>query len=139
MKRLAFALLTLVLTLTACQGSSGSLTGVTWRLVSYGPPGAQTDAVAGVPTSLIFSEDGTVGGTMGCNQFGGDYETRSDQITFSALNSTLMACEEPLMTQESTVLAMLSGTVTFQVDGTKLTITAEDGSVAVFDSTEIEL
>jgi heat shock protein HslJ len=139
MKRLPFALLALVLALTACQGSSGSLTGVTWRLVSYGPAGAQTDAVAGVPTSLIFSEDGAVGGTMGCNQFGGDYETSGDQITFSALNSTLMACEEPLMTQESAVLAMLSGTVTFEVDGTKLTLTAEDGSVAVFDSTEIEL
>jgi heat shock protein HslJ len=139
MKRLAFALLALAISVTACQGASGSLTGATWRLVSYGSADAQTDAVAGIPTSLNFSEDGTVGGTMGCNQFGGDYETRADQITFSALNSTLMACEEPLMTQESAVLAALSGTVTFQVDGTKLTITAEDGSVAVFDSTEIEL
>jgi heat shock protein HslJ len=76
---------------------------------------------------------------MGCNQFGGDYETSADQITFGPMNSTLMACEEPLMTQESAVLAMLSGTVTYQVDATRLTLTAEDGSVVVFDSTEIEL
>lgn len=139
MNRLALALLALILSLAACGRSPASLTGVTWRLVTYGPAGAQITAAPGVPTSLIFSEDGTVGGSLGCNQFGGDFEASGDQITFGPMISTLMACEEPLMTQESAVLAMLSGTVTYQVDGTRLTLAAEDGSVAVFDSTEIEL
>jgi heat shock protein HslJ len=139
MKRLTFALLALALSLSACGGSPAGLTGVAWKLVSYGASGAQTAAVSSVPTSLIFNADGTVGGTMGCNQFGGDYETSGDLITFGAMASTMMACEEPLMTQEAAILTMLSGPVTYQVDGTKLTLTAQDGSVAVFDSTEIEL
>jgi heat shock protein HslJ len=132
-------MLALTLLLSACRSSPASLTGVTWKLVSYGPPGEEMAAVPGVPTSLVFSDDGTVGGTMGCNQFGGDYETSGDQIAFGSIISTLMACEEPLMNQEAAILAMLSGTVAYQVDGTKLTLTAEDGLVAVFGSTEIEL
>jgi len=139
MKRLTLTLLALTFLLTACGGRSASLTGVTWKLVSYGPPAAQVAAVPGVPTSLIFADDGTVGGTMGCNQFGGDYETSGDRLTFGPLASTLMACEHALMSQEGALFAILSGTVTYQVDGTRLTIKAEDGTVAVFDSTEIEL
>jgi heat shock protein HslJ len=125
-------LLALALLLAACGGASSALTGVTWKLVSYGPPGAEQDAVADVPTSLVFGDDGQVSGSMGCNSFGGEYKVEGNQITFGPLVSTLMACDEPIMNQESAVLKIFTGTVDYQVDGTTLTITGADGSVATF-------
>jgi heat shock protein HslJ len=131
-KKLVISLLALALLLAACGGASSALTGVTWKLVSYGPPGAEQDAVADVPTSLVFGDDGQVSGSMGCNSFGGEYKVEGNQITFGPLVSTLMACDEPIMNQESAVLKIFTGTVDYQVDGTTLTITGADGSVATF-------
>jgi heat shock protein HslJ len=139
LKKFTIPLAALAIFLAACGGSPSGLTGVTWHLVSYGATPDETDALPDVPTSLVFNDDGTVGGSAGCNQFGGDYETAGDQITFGPLTSTLMACEQPIMDQESAVLATLSGTVSYSIDGNTLRITGEDGTVLVFDSTEIEL
>jgi heat shock protein HslJ len=127
-----FVLPALILLLAACGGSSSPLTGVTWKLVSYGTADESLAAVPDVETSLVFGEDGNAAGTMGCNQFNGAYEIRGDQITFGPMASTLMACEEPLMNQETAVLAILSDAATFKISGDTLTITAGDGSVATF-------
>jgi heat shock protein HslJ len=132
MKRLTFPLLVLALFLAACSGSSSGLTGVTWKLVSYGPPGDELAAVTDVVTSLVFGEDGKVSGNMGCNSFGGDYTASGSQITFGPLASTLMACDPPIMNQETGVLGILSGKVDYKVSGTLLTITNADGTAATF-------
>jgi heat shock protein HslJ len=72
-----------------------------------------------------------VSGTVGCNSFGGDYTIEGETITFSAINSTLMACADPIMQQESAVLGALVDTVNFKVSGNTLTITSVDGSSAL--------
>jgi heat shock protein HslJ len=131
-KKLILPLLALGLLLAACGGSSSGPTGVTWKLVSYGPPGDEVDAVADVPTSLVFGDDGQVGGNMGCNSFGGEYEVEGSKITFGPLVSTLMACDEPIMNQETAVLGIFTDTVDYKMNGTTLTITGADGSVATF-------
>lgn len=132
LRKLMFALFALTLLLAACGSTSSGLTGVTWKLVSYGPADESLGAVPDVETSLVFGQDGNAGGTMGCNQFSGTYETNADQISFGPLASTLMACEEPLMNQETAVLAILSDAATYKVSGDRLTITAKDGSLATF-------
>jgi putative lipoprotein len=93
-----------------------------------------TAAAQDVETSLVFGEDGKVSGTMGCNRFGGEYETKGDQLTFGPLMSTLMGCQEPIMSQETTVMAIMSDTVSYKVDGSALILTASDGSVASFEA-----
>ena len=69
-----------------------SLTGIDWQLVSLGPVGAETAVVAGTIVTLKFAEDGRANGSTGCNSYGGSYEVRGDNITFSRIASTRRAC-----------------------------------------------
>jgi heat shock protein HslJ len=121
------ALLVGALILAACSGTN-SLAGTSWTLVSYGDPSSPTAAASGVETSLVFGTDGQVSGSMGCNGFGGDYSVSGDTLTFGSIISTMMACDEPRMTQESTAFAVMNGKTTFTINGDTLTITSTDGA-----------
>jgi heat shock protein HslJ len=138
MKKTRFYLLVLTIVagiiLAACSGgasASGSLIG-TWELVSYGDPANPTPAAADVETSVIFGEDGTITGNVGCNGFGGDYQVDGDTITFGPISSTLMMCADTAIgDQETVVLNTLIETVNFVIDGGTLTITSPDGSSVI--------
>lgn len=139
MEKTRFYLLVLVIVagilLAACSGgasASPSLTG-TWKLISYGDPAGPTPAVPEVDTSVIFGEDGTVSGNVGCNSFGGNYKLDGNSITFGPISATLMMCADPAIgDQETTVLDTLSETVTYAIDGNTLTIrSANQGSIVV--------
>lgn len=134
MKKVLLFLLLVSLLLPACTSQEKSLQG-SWSLTSYGPEGATTPAVPDSQASITFNDDGTLAGTSGCNGFGGEYSVDGDEIKFSGLVSTLMACEEPLMTQEGTVFKVLDGTASYKIDGDTLTIT-KDGTALVFTATE---
>ncbi len=121
-----------VLTLSACigGGASSSPTGE-WTLVSYGDATNPMPALPDVETSINFNEDGTFGGSVGCNSFGADYKVSGDQITFGSIMSTMMFCEG-ISDQESAVLATLTDkTVSFTVNGDQLTLTSTDGASVV--------
>jgi heat shock protein HslJ len=121
------ALLVGALILAACSGMN-SLAGTSWALVSYGDLSSPTAAASGVETSLVFGTDGQVSGSMGCNGFGGDYSVSGDTLTFGSLISTMMACDEPRMTQESAAFAVMNGKTTYNLNGSSLTITSTDGA-----------
>jgi len=118
--------------LNACSGgASASLTG-TWKLVSYGSPDDLIPAAADVDTSVVFGEDGTISGNVGCNSFGGDYKVDGDKITFGTISSTLMMCADTATgDRETAVLHTLTEPVTFVIDGNMLTITSADGSALI--------
>ncbi len=118
------------LLLAACGTSPAQvdLAGTSWSLVSYGSSTSPTAAAAGVETNLDFNADGNVHGTMGCNGFGGEYSADGKSITFGPIMSTMMACEEPIMTQEITALHVMTGTTPFEVVGDTLTIHSADGN-----------
>ena len=107
-----------------------SLTGA-WKLTSYGSAGSVSSAVADVEAGLTFNEDGTVTGTSGCNEFGGNYVTEGDQITFSEIVSTLKLCDTPLMGQEEAIQQVLTEMATYQIDGNILTITKDDRTLVL--------
>src|SRR5699024_8311705 len=44
-------------------------------------------------THLELSDDGTVTGNDGCNHIGGSWEKDGEQIVFSDMITTLMACQ----------------------------------------------
>lgn len=119
------------LMLTACSDNSADALTGDWRLVSYGSTSNPTPAAPAVETSLTFGKDGTVGGSVGCNSFSGDYTAGNDTISFGMLASTEMACEEPLMQQESTVFQLFTNSAAFKIEGNLLTITSSDGANAV--------
>jgi len=134
MKKVLLFLLLVSLLLPACTPQEKSPQG-TWTLTSYGPEGATTPVVPDSQASIAFKDDGTVTGSSGCNGFGGEYQVDGDQITFNSLASTLMACADPLMTQEATVFKVLDGSVSYKIDGDMLTIT-KDGTALVFTAAE---
>jgi heat shock protein HslJ len=123
-------LLAFALTLPACgSGTSANLTGTSWTLTSWGSGGAQNPAAPGVETSLVFGNDGQVSGNLGCNRFGGTYSVTNGKITFGNLMSTLMACQEPQMSQETHAFQVLRGTASYTLKGDVLTIT--NGSLSL--------
>jgi heat shock protein HslJ len=125
-----FALSVLILSACAGGGTSASPTGE-WTLISYGDTSNPTHALPDVETSINFNEDGTFGGSVGCNSFGSDYKVDGDQITFGSIVSTMMFCNE-ISTQESAVLAILTDkTVNFTINGDQLNLTSTDGASVV--------
>lgn len=129
MKKYLLILFVIALAVSACTtegaGAAPSLTG-DWKLSSYGPADAQTPVVEDVEAGLTFNEDGTVTGNSGCNGLGGTYTVEGDQVTFSEVVSTLMACDDPRMEQEDAFQQVLADTATFRIEGNTLTLTNHD-------------
>jgi heat shock protein HslJ len=119
------------LTLAACAGNASASVVGDWNLVSYGSPASLTPAAPNVETTVTFGSDGKLSGNVGCNSFSGDYKVDGSTITFSAVISTMMACADPIMQQESAVLSVFANSATFKIDGKTLTITSADGASAV--------
>ena len=117
----------LLLALSACATNSASLTGNSWKLVSYGSVTGQVPAVANVETSLTFGTDGKISGKLGCNSMGGDYAVADGNITFNKVYATEMACPDPQMGQEGIAFLVLQNMTTFKIDGSTLTINSTDG------------
>lgn len=104
------------------------LAGTDWRLVSLGPPGAETDVVPGTTVTAKFGEDGRVGGSTGCNSYGGTYEVRGDTIFFGRLISTKRAClDQNANEQERRFLAGLEAANRFRLSSDRLTIFSDRG------------
>ncbi|MGB8982871.1 MAG: META domain-containing protein [Anaerolineales bacterium] len=124
MKKYLIVLLVISVAISACASGEGSASLIgSWKLVSYGPADAQTPAVEGAEAGLTFNEDGTVTGDSGCNGMGGSYIVEGDQITFSEVVATLMACDDSRMSQEDAVQQVLTDTATFKIEGNTLTLT----------------
>jgi heat shock protein HslJ len=121
------------LVLAACAGSAPESIVGQWKLVSYGPSDApdQTPAAEDVETSIEFDAEGRMGGNVGCNGFGGDYEVDGDQIKFGPIVSTMMFCEGPAGEQEAATLTVFHETAKFALEGDRLTITSADGASVI--------
>lgn len=130
MKKLTIILIILLITLSACANNSVSLQGE-WTLIVYGDSANPTSALPNVETSINFDSNNQIGGTVGCNSFGGEYKLNGKQITFSGIFSTLMFCEGT-MDQETVFLNILSEqTLNFELSGNQLTLTTQDGSSVI--------
>lgn len=85
--------------------------------------------VEGTEITLTFNEDGTLGGSSGCNTYGGNYTLDGAAITIDSLVWTLMACLDPpgVMEQETTYLDTLGAVTTWEIGPNGLTLTTDDG------------
>lgn len=105
-----------------------SLAGSNWTLVSI-----DGQAVAdGTEITLAFDEDGRVGGSAGCNSYGGEYTFGDGSLTFGGLFSTMMACEDAIMQQESAYLAALQSATRAEWAEGQLVIVYGEGQQLVF-------
>ena len=91
----------------------------TWVLVSYGDPAKPTPVVAGVKATSIFSADGKLTGFGSCNNYNSTYQLTGTTLSVGTVASTMMACEKPVMDQETIFLSALQKAtrVNFTSDG----------------------
>lgn len=97
----------LLVLLPACAShtpAGAPLVGTTWQLNAY----QQTRPLGGTAITLSFDED-TLGGSAGCNQYGGGYQLEASRLSISDLAMTEMFCMEPagVMEQEHIFLRLL--------------------------------
>lgn len=118
-------------------GGPSDLVGITWLL----------DELNGQPTvegsfpSVTFSSEGGIGGSGGCNVYAGNYTVSGSQIDVADnIVSTMMACDEPIMTQEFSFFEALKTASSFAVEDTRLTLSGQDGTaVATFNAQSQDL
>jgi len=118
------------LTLTACA-TSGSLEGTLWKMTAYrSVDDEMIESLPDVKTNAQF-EDGSMSGNSGCNGYNGPYLVDGKNISFGPMMSTMMACQPPMMEQETGYMSAIGMVDTFEVDGETLTMFDEDGEVVL--------
>ncbi len=123
--------------LGACGSSeeTQALEGPTWVLTSWkAADGTMVDALTEVTVTATF-DSGRVGGSGGCNSYGGTYTVGDGTLKISEIVQTLMACEEPSMEQEGAFVAALEATTAYAVEGATLTL--KDGAETALLTFEI--
>lgn len=126
---LVLCLFSLLLVSCGMQGNPGVLENSQWNLLLFGPSGSESPVLEGSAVTLSFS-DGKIGGSGGCNTYGGDYKEDADRISFSGINSTLMACvDEQMMQQEQQYFQSLNNVGKFEVNEDHLYLYDTDGEL----------
>lgn len=112
---------------------SQSLAGTSWTVVSYNNGNqAVVSVLDGTELTASFEDDGSVGGSAGCNTYFGPVTTDGDQISIGPLAMTSMMCEnEAVMEQEMQFLMALESAATYQVEGSQLRMRTADDAMAV--------
>jgi heat shock protein HslJ len=129
----------LVMGLSACASAGGragvsveDLANTRWELVSYGDMGLEKPVVEGSTVTLEIGPGGQIGGTGGCNSYGGSYELEAGTLAVGEIRSTLMACvDELVMEQEAEFLAALKDASGIELRGDELTILYNEGMSAL--------
>jgi heat shock protein HslJ len=90
------------------------------------------DAVSSLPAGIAeapwlqFTE-AAVEGSAGCNDFSAEVTIGDGTIEVAGLTTTDVGCDAPTMAVEGAVHAALTGTVAYETDADRLTLTASDG------------
>ena len=80
------------------------------------------------PMTALF-EDGRIGGSSGCNSYGGAYTLDGSTIRFAEMMMTLMAClEDGVMEQEQAYFEALSNVAKFRLDNDRLELLDASGA-----------
>jgi heat shock protein HslJ len=121
-------------TLLTYAAAKGGVEG-SWEANGYLVPAKQafTSPIVGTSLTAVFGPDGHVAGSAGCNDFTGTYTVDGTKLTIGALATTRKACDSPagIMEQETDYIAALSSSVSFQNDGTGLTLLNAAGQRSV--------
>ncbi len=119
-----------------CGRELGPVFAGRWRLERFGGGDTARAPVEGSEPSLLLDAWGLVSGSGGCNRFSGGYEfAERPSLSFRPLASTMMACSEPLGSQESRFLDALANTNGYRISGSELSLVDREAAVLlVFSS-----
>ena len=106
------------LLLAGCGGGGADLAGSTYTSTEV----RGHDLVEGSEVTLTFA-DGRISANAGCNTMNGAATWDGETLEVEGpLASTMMACEEPLMEQDTWVSDFLTSSPDLSVDGDELTL-----------------
>jgi heat shock protein HslJ len=110
-----------------------------WVLVAFGNADSPETVETGTTITAIFSEDGNVSGSAGCNTYAGSYEASEDQISVGPLASTRKIC--PVGSEEEAAyLEALGAAETFDLFGQRLSISYNNGEgILIYTSANLPL
>ncbi|MFD5426271.1 META domain-containing protein [Streptomyces sp. NPDC127084] len=118
-------------TIVLTEQQPAPLVGTKWTVSSL----LTGDRAASVPVGaekrayLVLGKDGSVRGSLGCNTFSGTAKVSESgsTITFGRLATTRRMCAPPQMTLESELGKVLRGTVSYELDHRRLSLTGTTG------------
>jgi heat shock protein HslJ len=109
-----------------------ALAGDLWTVDTYIAGQSVSNFNLAVPPTILFKQDGTVSAFTGCNEGSGSYVATVNEITFSQLAYTKMACADATVASaESFMIRVINnGTSSYEIDGTRLTVSSGDTGVS---------
>jgi heat shock protein HslJ len=128
-----------VLAFSGCGRTTPPLAGTEWELEAYGQHDRLTSVVTGTRVTLNFAADSaSVGGSAGCNIYGGDVEVDGNKLTISNLFQTEMYCLNPpgVWEQEVAFLHLLGTVLSYSIDDGRLVIDCTGAQLLVFDAVD---
>lgn len=127
MKKIFTAILlivTILALMTACTTQT-SLVDTKWQLTSL----AGNAPLPDVKVTLNFSKD-AIGGSDGCNTYGGSYKSNQETITFGDdIFSTMMYCTDEIAVQYQAYYEILKQTETYKIIDGILSLMDNKGTV----------
>ena len=115
-------------TITLDEIEPAALVGTTWTVTGT----VANEAVSSVPmdstASITIADDGNVAVDTGCNTGSGSVEVGDDTLTFGPIATTKMACPPEQTELETSVLSVLQGEVTYEIDGSNMSLRSGDGA-----------
>ncbi len=104
------------------------LVGTNWTLESFHTGDAVSSVMAGTTITALFTKDGSITGSAGCNQYFASYNVTRTSLQVSRVGSTKMFCTTGgVMQQEGTYLTLIGQAKTFTIRGDLLTLADAKG------------
>jgi heat shock protein HslJ len=119
---------------TSTPGGVAGLTGTSWALDSYlAENGTLVPVLPGTEVTAAFGTDGRVGGSAGCNSYGGNYSLDGTALSVSSLVQTLKLCEKPegIMEQEARFMDLLGSAAECRIEDDRLEIVDSAGATTL--------
>lgn len=105
------------------------LNGTSWTLTDYVSNGSSRHLLNGTTITMLFSDDGRITGSAGCNHYFASYEMKGTKIAIGQAGSTEMYCMGTgVMEQESTYLSLLHEAVSLTAGNTTLRFADSKGT-----------
>ena len=83
------------------------------------------------PVTVTFKDDGGLTWQARCNTAAADVEITGDRLEVGRIASTEMGCEESAMEQDDELSAFFAADPSWSLDGNRLTLSSEQGSIEV--------
>jgi heat shock protein HslJ len=122
----------------AGRDSAAPLENTNWKLTRLGTAAVTVASPQSEPHLTLHSESHRVSGSGGCNRLMGSYRLNGDELTFSQMASTMMACPEGMDTEKA-FLKAIEEVKTWKVAQRKLELFDAGGNaVASFEARDVK-